>query len=85
MLAELAVDVGMDAHAVARRLVSDEDRDMVVAEIENAYRVGVSGVPCFIIDRRLAVTGAHPAEVLVEAIEQAVAEREAAAAESQPG
>ena len=54
----------------------DEDREMVVAEIENAYRIGVTGVPCFIMDRGLAVTGAHPAEVLVQAIEQAVAERE---------
>ncbi len=81
VLADLAADVGLDAAIVARRLASDEDRELIVAEIENAYRIGVSGVPCFIIDRRLAVTGAHPADVLVQAIEQAVAEREAAGAE----
>ncbi len=80
ILADLAEDVGFDAAAVAVRLAGDEDREMIVAEIENAYRIGVSGVPCFIIDRRLAVTGAHAAEVLVQAIEQAVAERRAAAA-----
>jgi len=33
--------------------------------------MGVSGVPCFIIDKRYAVVGAHPAETLVEAIRQA--------------
>jgi predicted DsbA family dithiol-disulfide isomerase len=81
VLADLAADVGLDAAAVARRLASPEDSDLVIAEIENAYRVGVSGVPCFIIDRRLTVTGAHPAEVLVQAIEQAVGERDAAAVE----
>ena len=81
VLAELSADVGFDPETVVQRLAGDADREIVVAEIENAYRIGVSGVPCFIIDRRLAVTGAHPAEVLVQAIEQAVAEREAAAAE----
>jgi predicted DsbA family dithiol-disulfide isomerase len=80
--AVLAADVGLDGDAVARRLASEEDSDLVIAEIENAYRVGVSGVPCFIIDRRLAVTGAHPAEVLVQAIGQAVGERDAAAVEN---
>ncbi len=76
VLAGLAGDVGFDAGAVANRLASDDDREEVVAEIENAYRIGVSGVPCFIVDRRVAVTGAHPSEVLVQAIEQAVAERQ---------
>ena len=81
VLADLAVDVGLDGDTVAGRLTGDEDRELVVAEIENAYRIGVSGVPTFIVDRRLAVTGAHPAEVLVEAIEQVVADRAALAAE----
>ncbi len=81
VLADLAEDVGFDSATVGQRLTSDEDRDLIVAEIENAYRIGVSGVPCFIIDRRLAVTGAHPADVLVQAIEQAVAERAAVATE----
>lgn len=78
VLADLALDAGFD-HSVVSRLASDEDRDQVVAEIENAYRIGVNGVPTFIVDRRLAVTGAHPAEVLVQAMEQAVSEREATA------
>ena len=81
VLAGLAADVGLDAGAIAKRLAGDEDREPVVAEIENAYRIGVSGVPCFVIDRRLAVTGAHPSEVLVQAIEQAVAERDTVTAE----
>lgn len=80
VLAALAADVGLDGDVIAGRLADDTDRDFIVAEIENAYRIGVSGVPCFIIDRRLAVTGAHPAEVLVQTIEQVVAERATAAA-----
>ncbi len=76
VLASLAAEVGFDLDTVADRLASDEDRDMIVGEIENAYRIGVTGVPCFIVDRRLAVTGAHPSEILVQAIQQVAAERE---------
>ena len=42
--------------------------------------MGVSGVPCFIIDNRYAVVGAHPAETLIEAIRRAEAARETGAA-----
>ena len=77
VLSDLAADVGLDASEIAKRLAGDDDRALITAEIENAYRIGVRGVPCFVIDRRLAVTGAHPAETLVRAIGQAVAERAA--------
>jgi predicted DsbA family dithiol-disulfide isomerase len=75
VLAELAGDVGLASGKIAERLAGEDDRDLIVGEIENAYRIGVTGVPCFIVDRRLAVTGAHPPEVLVQAIEQAAAEQ----------
>ena len=83
VLAALAEDVGLSGRSVAARLAGEDDRAAVVAEIENAYRIGVSGVPCFIIDHRLAVTGAHSPEVLVQAIEQAVAERGASRSETE--
>jgi predicted DsbA family dithiol-disulfide isomerase len=79
VLASLAEDVGLDGATVAARLAGDDGRATVIAEIENAYRIGVSGVPCFVIDHRLAVTGAHPSEVLVQAIEQALGERSSTA------
>ena len=36
--------------------------------------MGVTGVPCFIIDRRYAVMGAQPSQVLAQAIRQSDAE-----------
>jgi len=69
-LVGLAADVGL-AGDIAGRLVSGDDVAEVTEEVEEAYRIGVSGVPCFIIDRRYAVVGAHPAETLVEAIGRA--------------
>jgi predicted DsbA family dithiol-disulfide isomerase len=73
-LCRLAADAGLTGD-IAARLSSQDDIAEVTAEVEEAYRIGVTGVPCFIIDRRYAVVGAHPAETLVEAIGQAEAAR----------
>ena len=80
VLATLAGEVGLDPVAVAARLASDEDRDAVIAEIDNAYRIGVTGVPCFILDRRYGVVGAQSVETLVSAIRQTAAKQNAPAA-----
>ena len=84
VLAGLAGEVGLDAANVAARLVNDDDREAVVGEIEDAYRIGVTGVPCFIFDQRYAVMGAHPAESLASGIRQAAAARAGAAPEPIP-
>lgn len=72
VLAQAAQDVGMDADAVARDLATDRDRAQVQADIQSASRAGITGVPCFIFDRRAAVMGAQSPEVLVSAIRQAL-------------
>ena len=74
-LARLAAEVGLDADAVASHLATDEDRAAVLAEIENAYRVGVTGVPCFILAGRYAVMGAQAAETIADAIRQVATEQ----------
>ena len=70
VLVGLAGEVGL-GDGVAERLAGDDDRAEVAGEIENAYRIGVSGVPCFIVNRRCAVMGAQPGEVLARTIMQA--------------
>ncbi len=42
-------------------------------EIETAARMGVSGVPCFLIEGRYAVMGAQPPEALADAVRQVAA------------
>jgi len=79
VLSAIAGESGMDAAAVAARLATDEDLQSVQAEIEEAQRIGVTGVPCFIIDRKYAIAGAHPADAIAGAIRKAAAEREPSA------
>jgi predicted DsbA family dithiol-disulfide isomerase len=70
VLARAAADVGMDATTVAADLANGRDRDEVQAEINAASAAGVTGVPCFIFDRRAAVMGAQAPELLASAIRQ---------------
>jgi predicted DsbA family dithiol-disulfide isomerase len=56
----------LDAH----RLLRWADLDPVIAEINGAQKMGISGVPTFIFGARFALSGAHPAETIKKAIEQ---------------
>jgi predicted DsbA family dithiol-disulfide isomerase len=79
-LVRLAGEVGLDAAEIDARLASDRDKVDIEREIETAGEMGVTGVPCFIIDGRYAVMGAHESETLAGAIRKAVAERNEPAA-----
>jgi predicted DsbA family dithiol-disulfide isomerase len=58
----------MDAKVVARLLASDADKDTVIAEIDAAQQMGVSGVPFFIVDQKYAISGAQTPDVLIAAL-----------------
>ena len=77
ILADAAEEVGMERDVVERLFDGDSDVKEVKAEIAHAQQIGVTGVPCFIIDEKYAVMGAQQPETLVQAFEQALAERDA--------
>jgi predicted DsbA family dithiol-disulfide isomerase len=68
VLLDIAVKAGLDAKLIETLLAGDADKDTVVAEIEAAQKMGVTGVPFFIIDQQYAVSGAQTPEVLVNAL-----------------
>lgn len=78
VLARIAGENGMDEAVVRSLLASDADVDAVRAEIEQAQRMGVTGVPCFLLDGKYAVMGAQDADVLADAIRQVAAKNAAA-------
>jgi predicted DsbA family dithiol-disulfide isomerase len=79
-LARLAAEVGLSEQDVDDMLATDEHEDTVRRETLEAHRLGLSGVPAFVIDRALAVPGAQPPEVILGALEQAWERRTQAAA-----
>jgi predicted DsbA family dithiol-disulfide isomerase len=73
VLAQAAADCGLDAQDVRARLATDEDVDEISAAAESAANAGVSGVPTFILAGKYGISGAQPAEQLVQAIRQVAA------------
>ncbi|MCB0978018.1 MAG: DsbA family oxidoreductase [Acidimicrobiales bacterium] len=71
-----AAAVGLPADEVDDLLTGDARADEVAADVEAARRLGVTGVPFFVIDGRYGVSGAQPAEVLLGALDRAWSERE---------
>ncbi|PRY65103.1 putative DsbA family dithiol-disulfide isomerase [Vreelandella songnenensis] len=74
VLREKAIEAGLDgdtAEAIAR---SDQYADEVRAAEQKFMEAGVSAVPGFILDGRYLISGAQPAEVLVDALRQVAEE-----------
>jgi predicted DsbA family dithiol-disulfide isomerase len=71
VLVDAAEHAGMESSVVAALLATDQDRAAVSEEIAIAQQMGVTGVPCFIIDNKYAVMGAQPPEQIAQAIKQA--------------
>src|SRR5579859_3840121 len=69
-LADIAQQAGMDPDETAAYLASDADRELIEEQDRRARAIGVEGVPFFIFNQRLALSGAQPPEVIVEAMEK---------------
>jgi predicted DsbA family dithiol-disulfide isomerase len=80
-LVACAVRAGLDEMTTRLFLVSDEGRQEVVASDVYARRLGINGVPCFIVNRKYAVSGAQPPSAFVEVFN--LAERDAATSAAQ--
>jgi predicted DsbA family dithiol-disulfide isomerase len=73
-LAEVAGRAGLDRAAAAAYLASDADRELIAAADIDARNAGIGGVPFFIFNRKVGVSGAQDPDVLLDAMEQALRE-----------
>ncbi len=81
-LIDAAVRAGLDRRDTRAFLESDELAPEVVAADGHARRMGIAGVPCFVVDRKYAVSGAQPTEAFLEVFN--LAARDAAQAATSP-
>lgn len=73
VLAEIAEEAGLNGDD-ARAFVTDPDHLEAVAQADARVRgMGISGVPFFIFNQRVSVSGAQDPAVLLGAMQQAVA------------
>lgn len=62
VLVEIAEGVGLDGDDVRKLLEGDDYADEIRAEDSFARRIGIGGVPCFIVDGKYALSGAQEPE-----------------------
>jgi predicted DsbA family dithiol-disulfide isomerase len=73
-LADAAVDAGLDRAEVEAVLTGQEYAEAVRDDEAQAYALGISAVPFFVLDRKYGVPGAQPADVLLDALRRAWSE-----------
>jgi predicted DsbA family dithiol-disulfide isomerase len=73
-LARLAVEAGLDPAEVDETLATGRFAAEVREDERRARLLGINGVPFFVLDERLGVSGAQPTEVFVQALRQAAAQ-----------
>jgi predicted DsbA family dithiol-disulfide isomerase len=69
-LVKLAAEAGLDADEARAALEGDAYAEAVREDETLASRIGIQGVPYFVLGRRFGVSGAQPAELLLEALER---------------
>jgi predicted DsbA family dithiol-disulfide isomerase len=74
VLGAIATGCGLDGEAAQRYLASDADTETVHAENLRAHRLGINGVPCFMIGGRHAIAGAQEPDVLERLVNVAAVE-----------
>jgi len=71
VLAAVAGEAGLDAAAARAMLASDAHRFETAEADDRARGMGIGGVPFFVFNRQLAVSGAQGADALADALAQA--------------
>jgi predicted DsbA family dithiol-disulfide isomerase len=69
-LVDLGAEAGLDRAEARRSLETDAYADAVQADQDDARQLGITGVPFFLIDRRLAISGAQAVDVFTQALAQ---------------
>jgi predicted DsbA family dithiol-disulfide isomerase len=84
-LVRLATDVGLDADKTAEVLESGRYAAEVRADETDAGRLGITGVPFFVIDRRYGISGAQSPGTILQVLDEAWAKAHPLLVSGDPG
>lgn len=76
VLLEIAQAQGMDHAQTRERLIDGKARETVLADAAWGAQIGVTGVPFFIVNGRLAFSGAQPPHMILDVLRQAQTQTE---------
>ena len=71
VLIQLGEDIGLDQEALKLVLAGTDFSAEVKEDLSEAEKIGVSGVPFFVINRKYAISGAQDSKVFLNALDKA--------------
>ncbi|WP_044639935.1 DsbA family oxidoreductase [Risungbinella massiliensis] len=71
VLTEIALSSGLAADQIQEAWGNEETVQAVTSELTRAKELGVSGVPFFVLNEKLGLSGAHPVENFLRAFAEA--------------
>ncbi len=74
VLLDIARETGMDTAIIGDLLARDSDTDLIRAEDATARRIGIQGVPSYVIANKYLLVGAQEPALLLKALDTAYAE-----------
>ena len=74
VLIDLAANIGLVRDDVANYLASNAGTDAVKADIAEAQKLRIGGVPFFFVDKTYAISGAQPISTIAQILRQAYSE-----------
>ncbi len=74
VLVKAAVEAGLARDEVEAVLNSDQYRQAVMADEQEAQQAGIHAAPFFVINNKYGISGAQPYETFVKALKQVLAE-----------
>ncbi len=74
VLTAVAASCGLDGEGTRQFLLGEEEADAIQSENLRAHRLGINGVPCFVVAGRHAIAGAQEPEVIGRLIDVAAVE-----------
>lgn len=75
VLRSAAEEVGLDGDDMQQVVESGTYTEEVANQVQQAYQIGVSGVPTYVINDKYAIVGAQPYEVFKNALTQILNEK----------
>ncbi len=67
-LVQLGKDFGLDESEIKANLENEKFKYEIAQDIQEAQKIGVTGVPFFVFDRKYAISGAQPTEAFLETL-----------------
>jgi predicted DsbA family dithiol-disulfide isomerase len=74
VLMDIASEAGMDTAIISGLLAGDADRELILSEDATARRIGIQGVPSYVIANKYLLVGAQEPELMLRALDTAFAE-----------